>query len=217
MTVPLPHPITNPVPQYHSKTAYSIPSDEADAIIRTSAYHRTDFDRAVIWFAPRAHTNGVTSLSASREPTNSLGELDKPPLELISEICLQLDIASLFYLRQVNARARQIVDTLHEYKTIITHALDPFCALLRTHSASRVTLSNFYRLLCTQNCSVCNERYGDLVYLPTWIRCCSCCVRSSPSELRVATLTSIKRVFRPSKGALTRLPTLTTVPGIYYG
>ncbi|KAF2789271.1 hypothetical protein K505DRAFT_96613 [Melanomma pulvis-pyrius CBS 109.77] len=216
MTAQLPHPVTAPIPRYHSKTAFSIPLDQKDAIIRVSAYHRKDFDRAVTWFTPRKHSNGVTCLStAFREPTTSLGDLDRLPLELINEICLQLDIVSLLYLRQTNARARHVINALHEYQIVTTHALDPLYALLRTRSASRVTLLGFYRLLCTQSCSLCKDQYGDLVYLPTWNRCCSNCVRSGAPELYLVTLTTVKRVLHLSKTSLAKLPAFTTLPGIY--
>jgi hypothetical protein len=213
MATQLPHPITNPKPRYHSKTAFSVPLEQADAIIRASAYHRKDFDRAVIWFPPSAHSNSGTSVSSAlREPTASLGELDRLPLELINEICLQLDIESIFYFRQTNARARQVINTLREYQIVSTHALNAFCALLQTRSASRVTLLNFYRLLCTQNCSFCHTGYGDLVYLPTWTRCCSQCIRNGGHSVSLA---SVKRVLHLSRKSLAKLPTLTTLPGIY--
>jgi hypothetical protein len=204
MATQLPHPITNPKPLYHSKTAFSVPLEQADAIIRASAYHRKDFDRAVIWFPPSAHSNSGTSVSSAlREPTASLGELDRLPLELINEICLQLDIESIFYFRQTNARARQVINTLREYQIVSTHALNAFCALLQTRSASRVTLLDFYRLLCTQN---------DLVYLPTWTRCCSQCIRNGGHSVSLA---SVKRVLHLSRKSLAKLPTFTTLPGIY--
>jgi hypothetical protein len=197
-------------------TAYSIPPDQADAIVRASAYHREDFDHAVIWFLPRTHSNVVTSLSSAfHEPTTSLGEFTRLPLELINEICLQLDILSLFKLRQVNNRARQVVNALLEYQIVTKHALNPLCALLRTRSASRVTLLDFYHLLCTQCCSICEDRYGDLVYLPTWIRCCSYCVQSGAPRLCVADIESIKGILRPSRKSLAELPTIKTLSGIY--
>jgi hypothetical protein len=216
MATELPHPITNPKPRYHSKTAYSIPLDQTDAIVCASTYHRNDFDRAVIWFTPHTHSNSVASvLSAFREPTASLGELDRLPLELVNVICLQLDVSSIFYLRQTNARARHVVNALHEFQIVTTHASNAFCALLRTHSASRVSLQEFYRIICTQICSLCTTRYGDLVYLPTWFRCCSQCVRSGDPRVRTVTLASVKRVLHLSKESLEKLPALTTLPGIY--
>ena len=184
MAAQVPNPTTAPVPRYHSKTAYSILADQADAIICSSAYHRKDFDRAVIWFPSRTHNNSIISVvSEVRQPIKPLGELDNLPLEIINDICLRLDMRSIVYLRQVNARARHVVNALHEYMVVTTHALNPFCALLRAGLASRDTLSEFYSLLCTQICSLCNAQYGDLVYLPTWIRCCSHCLESEHPRL----------------------------------
>jgi hypothetical protein len=216
MAAPLQVPIAAAHPKYRSKTAYNVPLDQTDDVIRTSSYHRRDFDLAVIWFSPRIHSNSVASiLPALREPKTSLGELDRLPLELINEISLHLDIKSLVCLRQTNVRAREVVNALHEYQIITTHAINPFCALLRTGLASRVTLSDFYRLLCTQSCSLCNDQYGDLVYLPLWVRCCSPCVRRRDSRLCVATLATVNRVLHLTKQSLAQLPTLATLPGTY--
>jgi hypothetical protein len=216
MAAELPDAPTAAHPKYRSKTAYKITLDQADNVIRASSYHRRDFDLAVIWFSPRAHSNSVASiLPALREPKTSLGELDRLPLELINEICLHLDIRSILYLRQTNVRARHVVNALHEYQIITTHALNPFCALLRTGLAPRVTLSDFYRLLCTQICSFCNEQYGDLAYLPLWVRCCSPCLRRRDPRLCIATLVTVNRVLHLTKQSLAQLPALTPLPGTY--
>lgn len=124
-------------------------------------------------------------------------------------------MASLFHFRQTNLRARQVVDSLREYQIIVTSSLNCFCALLRTGSASHVTLSSFYQRLCEQTCSVCRDRYGDLVNLLTWTRCCSFCLRKRAPELRVATTATARRILRLSKESAKELPTLTTLPGIF--
>lgn len=214
MTARIPDPITAPVAGYHSKTEFIIPAEQADAIIRTSSYHRTDFERAVIWFKPGTHPSSMISSTAVRQSTTSLGELDRLPLELINAICLQLDIASLFRMRQVSLRARVVVNAIHEYQVMTANARDAFCALLRTRSASRVTLMSFYELLCTQSCSLCGHEYGDIVFLPEWFRCCSSCVRRGAPH--VATLASVTRVLRSVYDhSLHEFPTLRTLPGIY--
>ncbi|KAF1359207.1 cyclin-like F-box [Lizonia empirigonia] len=216
MSVQSTHSSREPVPGFHAQTAYEIQPENQNAILRISAYHRKDFDLAVIWFSPRAHTDLLTStLPLSRKPTASLGKLDKLPLELINRICLDLDVASLFRFRQTNIRARQIVAALHEYRIITTHAVNPLCALLRTRLAPVVTLLDFYRLLCTQSCSLCESEYGDLVHLPLWIRCCSSCLRQNSTELRVATLNTVKRILKLSRKSLGKLPKLVTLPGTY--
>lgn len=216
MSVQSTHSPRKPIPRFHAQTAYKIQPEDSDAILRVSAYHRKDFDLAVIWFSPRVHTNTLTStLPIFGKPTAACGELDRLPLELVSRICLELDIASLLRFRQTNARARQIVGVLHEYRTVTTHAINPFCALLRTGTARAVTLSDFYRLLCTQSCSLCGQRYGDLVHLPLWIRCCSSCLRRNSIGIRVATLNTVKRILTLSRKSLAELPKLTTLPGTY--
>ncbi|KAJ4360980.1 uncharacterized protein N0V89_001549 [Didymosphaeria variabile] len=209
---PQPNPLIH---GYHSKEAYSYSKEDSDAIIKTTSYHRKDFELAVIWFPPRTHTNVAASLAAEyREPTTSLGDLDKLPLELITNVCLQLDIASLFQLRQVNARGQQIVNALHEYRVITKHALNAFLALLKTRTTPCVTLGELYRNLCTQDCSLCGG-YGNLVYLPTWTRCCSACLRKDASEIRSTNAAGAKRHLNLSKKAFESLPRLLTLPGTY--
>ncbi|OAL56907.1 hypothetical protein IQ07DRAFT_22378 [Pyrenochaeta sp. DS3sAY3a] len=205
-----------PIPGFHAQTAYEVQAGDVEAILRVSAYHRKDFDLAVIWFPPRTHTNTLTSaLPVLSRPTAACGELDRLPLELISSICLELDIESLLRFRQTNTRARQIVSVLHEFRVVTTHAINPLCALLRTGAARAVTLLDFYRLLCSQSCSLCKHQYGDLVHLPLWIRCCSSCLRRDSIGIRVATLTTVKRILRLSRKSLEKLPKLTTLPGTY--
>lgn len=81
------------IPGYHSETACSIPLDQADAIVRASAYHRTDFDHAVIWLPPYTH-NSFLSAGAFHDSRSAMGNLGGIPLELINEVCLRPDIAS---------------------------------------------------------------------------------------------------------------------------
>lgn len=148
----LPHPITVPVPRYHFKTAYTIPLDQADSIVFTSVYYREHFDSAVIRFTPRTHTQQQRNVRLICLPLtdDTTRELDRLPFKLTEESCLRLDIMSIFHLRQTNTRGRSVINALHKYRTVTTHAINPFCVLLRTHSASRVTLPAFYRLFYTQ-------------------------------------------------------------------
>lgn len=211
-----PDPTTTPIPGYFSKTMYDVNLAQADGIIRVASYHRKDFDLAVIWFPHREHANIMDSISSTfRHPSMTLGQLDRLPLELTNDICLQLDMCSLFRFRQTNLRARHIVDSLPEYQVIATSALNCFCALLRTGAASRVTLSGFYQRLCEETCSVCGVRYGDLVSLQTWTRCCTRCIRERPTALDVTTTNAVQRLLRLSTASVKNLPSLQTLPGIY--
>ena len=190
----------------------STSASNADDILRVFAYHRTDYDLAAIWFPAREHASVKASLSSVfREPTVPLGELDRLPLELMNTICLDLDIETLFALRQVNLRARQIVTSLSEYKIIAADALNCLCALLRTKSAQWVTLSDFYQLLCQQSCSICEESYGGFVNLVLWIRCCFSCIQSF--ETNMTTAEQAKRQL--SAKSFKSLRSMKTLPGIY--
>ncbi|KAF2878410.1 hypothetical protein BDV95DRAFT_589344 [Massariosphaeria phaeospora] len=210
----LPDPITAPVPGHHSKTPFPISPDQEDAIIRTTTYHRDDIDEAVIWFAPQTYRHiSESSSSPFRGPTTPLGDLDRClPLELIHEVCLHLDIQSLLQLRRTNARARQVVNAVREYRVVTAHAANAFCALLQTGMDARVTLRDFYSLLCTQSCEVCGNDYGDVVFLPKWIRCCSFCVRKDAREVRLAYVSDNETLLELVRA---NVPMLTTVPGQY--
>lgn len=204
------------MPDFRSKTKYTVAPEDEDAIIRTVTLHRTDYrsdypyDCRVIWFPDDAH-NRVSSISVEpRKPNACLGELDSLPLELIQQVCLQLDMASLFRFRQTNARAREILHSIHEYRSVVKHALDQFCALLRTEAASHISLSDFYALLCTENCSVCHIHYGNLLYLPTLTRCCQVCLRRQRPEIRTVSLSYAKRNLKLGKGSLEKLSKIKT-------
>ncbi|GAB1737891.1 hypothetical protein NU219Hw_g2363t1 [Hortaea werneckii] len=213
-----PHPLhlaPSPIPGYHSESAYEIQPEEAESILRRTAYHRRDFDRAVISFRFNAHINILTPTLLNSTTTATLGRLEELPLELLHKICLDLDVASAFRFRQTNTRARQVLSALHEYRIITKHAINPFCALLRTGLAAKVSLSDFYRLLCTQECSLCHGSHGDLVHLPLWIRCCSKCLNQNQQPTRMVALSAAKRILRLQKQSLAQLPSLKTLTGMY--
>ena len=199
-------------PDVYTPSAYTFPPEQGGVIIRATAYHRNDFDLAAISFPHFAHTSVATWLLCEyREPTATLGAVDRLPVELINEIRLELDILSLFRFRHVNARARRIVHAMYEYRIIPTHALNAFCALLRTGAAVRVTLSQFYDLFCTTKCSDSGQRYGNPVFLLPWARLCSFCVQ----ERVVLELCTVRRSVLLSEPALGKFPTFISLSGIY--
>ncbi|KAK4955309.1 hypothetical protein LTR10_007504 [Elasticomyces elasticus] len=188
---------------------YPLSSSQAKTRVSVCGYHRRDFDLAVTWFSPHEHTSISGSIATTfREPTTCLAILDTLPLELVHTIILQMDLRTFFHFRQINLRARQIVDQLHEYKVITAHAMDCICALLRTGAASHVTVAEIYHCFCTDACSICKERYGNLVQLLTWTRCCSTCLAKSTPELCVTSVTKTVK-------CLDDHPKMRTLPGVY--
>ncbi|KAF2672409.1 hypothetical protein BT63DRAFT_195187 [Microthyrium microscopicum] len=192
---------------YHSEAPYSFNDSQVDDIVRVCSYHRRDHDYSVIWFHPSTHTPvGNLCDCKPRESNFTLGTIEKLPVELIQQIVLGLDIESLFRFRQTCSRARELIDNLHEYRAITSHALNTFLALLRTESASQVSLLRFYQLLCFNECAFCPS-FGNFVHLLRWCRCCYDClilsgyVTALPSNLQNIPIRS--------------LPYLETLPGLY--
>lgn len=187
-----------------------------EAVLRVSAYHRRDFDLAAISFSLQDCADTTTMLlSPALPPTVTLGMLDQLPVELLSAILLELDLASLVIFRHVNRRAREVINSLREYKLIATHASNCVCAMLWTGSASGITLSHLYHLMCQELCSTCQQSFGDMLNLLTWQRCCSACLRAGSSEVAAVTVGSAKKALRLSAPSIKRLHTLKTKPGIY--
>jgi hypothetical protein len=204
------------IPGYHSETIYSYRGSQASDIIRVCSFPRKDWECAVVWFDTKEHlaVRGLRSDTA-RKSTTGIGNLDNLPLELLQYVILELDMASLFRFRQTSYRARQSVDSLREYRLVAEHALNAFRALIRTSLARNITLASFYRLLCTERCEGCSN-FGNLMHLPTRIRCCTPCLLRSPlPSLRMASLSKVKRALNLSKEQLADLPVLKTLPGKY--
>ena len=194
---------------------YQFTEEQADAIIRTTSYHRKDFDLAVIWFSEREHQGIRTSISTSfQRPSTGHGPLDRLPQELLNNIFLSLDMHSLTKCRQVNLRLRQAIDSLPEYQAISAHALNALCALLRTRLARNVSLFDFYQALCTKNCSLCG-RFAGLIFLPTWRRCCFICLTLGSTEFQMHTVPAIQEQFPLSMDAINKLTSFETLPGTY--
>ncbi|KAJ5697288.1 F-box domain protein [Penicillium malachiteum] len=54
---------------YRSATEFRFDKEQADAIIRTTAYHREDFCLSVIWFSRREHNEIRPSISTPLQRT----------------------------------------------------------------------------------------------------------------------------------------------------
>ena len=198
-----------------STPPYLFPASQATVRASVCGYHRRDFDLAVTWFAPDEHASIAGSIATTvREPATSLAALDSLPLELIHATILQMDVRTAFHFRQINLRARQVVNQLHEYKIVAAHALNGFCALLRTGTAERITLAELYHCICTDVCSICKGKYGNLVQLLTLSRCCSSCLKGHARELCVTSVTNQRKLMKSPK-SLGGLPIMKTLPGIY--
>lgn len=184
-------------------------------IIRTTSYHRREFDIDVLTTNPLDHDQIRSSLLQTISATSStLGDVELLLLEVIPDICSLLDIQSLFNFRHVNCRALQIVTRTRGYEAVITHATGALCVILRTKIASWFTMSDLFKALCTRDCAVCSS-FGGFIFLPSFMRCCYACLTMNrlPSVVRDSIL---KNLLKPSQSHLRSLvPTVTSLPGRY--
>lgn len=200
---------------YYSASEYYFREGQADAIVRTTAYHRKDYCRSVIWFSPREHVGIHPSIATpfQRDSHTGLGPLDGLPLELLHDVLLRLDMRSLFNFRQINLRSRQAVDSLRQYQMVVSYGLNLLCALLRTQLAATVSLTDFYCALCTKACTFCGE-FAGFISLLTWNRCCFKCLQEA-QETQVQTLGAVRKQFHLTKAESAQLRSIKALPGIY--
>ncbi|RWQ91373.1 hypothetical protein C8Q69DRAFT_409708 [Paecilomyces variotii] len=200
---------------YRSATEYCFSEEQADAIVRTTAYYRKDYCLSVIWFPPREHVDIRLSVATPFRLTSNvgLGSLGRLPLELLHDTLFHLDMHSIFKFRQVNIRSRQIVDSLKEYQMVIAHGLNLLCALLRTRLAIVTSLFDFYEALCTKACTYCGD-FAGFISLLNWKRCCFKCLQEAP-ETQVQTLAAVRKHLHLTKVELDGVRSFKTLPGIY--
>ncbi|PYH88324.1 hypothetical protein BO71DRAFT_454136 [Aspergillus ellipticus CBS 707.79] len=107
---------------YRSATEYCFDEEQADAIVRATAYHRKDYCPSVIWYSPQEHIHIRPSIATPFQRTSRF--------------------------RQINLRSTQIVDSLNQNQRVVSNGLNLLCALLRTRLADDISLLDFYNALC---------------------------------------------------------------------
>ncbi|KAI0384228.1 hypothetical protein F5Y04DRAFT_238613 [Hypomontagnella monticulosa] len=125
-------------------------------------------------------------------PRESLGQLDKLPIEIIIPMLLSLDIHSLIAFRRVNSRAMDLVNSLHEYQMISKHCIN----ILRAIICLGATWFNWrvlYETLSTTKCEMC-PRYGSYLYLITCERVCYLCFTSNVRYLPLSEKNAISYI-----------------------
>ncbi|KAL2018600.1 hypothetical protein VTK56DRAFT_570 [Thermocarpiscus australiensis] len=193
--------------------------DQEEALLRVAAYHRHDFDLMVIRSPPSQHDPVRSSIAQAfpDSPAASLGILSRLPTEILFSTLKYLDVLSCFRFRQVNRQARVALSALWEYRDIATHALEVLRSVLRTGLATRFTLSDLHRPLCTMKCRRCGA-FGVFLFLPTAQRCCYNCVVMS-IRFHVDTLSALAMVRTSPKTSLAELrrvlPVMRAIPGVY--
>lgn len=188
-----------------------------DAIVRVCSYHRRDFDLVVVRSRPHDMEPVQASLQAPFEtsPAGKLSNLERLPTELMWMVLRELDVRSLFDLRQASRQTRILATGLLEYGLVSKHGLEGLRGVLRAGLARYFTISDLYQALITSKCSTCDD-FGGLLYLLTLERCCFSCLQSA-DHYRVLPPSAFAKMAHISPNRIKRssVRILRTVPGIY--
>lgn len=92
----------------------------------------------------QASGSSRNSRSDGTDTREFLSRLDELPIEMMQNIFEGLHIQTLTNLRSVNRRAMSIVNSLPQYKEIVTHAPDVLRAMLSTKVAQHYELTRLY-------------------------------------------------------------------------
>lgn len=199
-----------------SNDIYEFDPDDAEDIIYLTSFRLMRNELSVINIHPRAHRYVCHSICQTvYTPRTNLGYLDKLPLELLHDICINyLDLRSLFKFRHTNRRAQIVVHNIRGYHTLTTHALGSLCAIYRTQIARWYTLRELLDLLYQRDCTFCG-RFGGYVFLTSFTRCCYQCMSQMP-QLEAATVGEITMHYSLTEEDLEDVPKLRTVVGQIY-
>ena len=146
-------------------------------------------------------------------PEADLGELALLPPELLHRLLRQLDIQSLTDLRRVNQQAMILVDSVPEYRVIVTHAPNALRGMLCLGSARSNSCYDLYQKLCTAECDTCGD-FGGYLYLITCRRVCFTCLSDEVSYLPLRKADVIRDCGIESKH-LGSIPHVRSRPGRY--
>ncbi|KAH9889153.1 F-box domain-containing protein [Xylariomycetidae sp. FL2044] len=180
----------------HELDQKSCESLESEAILRITSYHRKDFDVKVVSAEPGQHDHARSSLfkSFDESASSGLGRLQRLPLELLSSICLLLDVQSALNFSQASRSARETIGSIPQYHRLREHSLECIWALSRTGLSHHTSVSYLHAALLTELCVICGS-FGGFLFLPSASRCCFACIESAP-DFRIISFHSLQRKSR---------------------
>jgi hypothetical protein len=141
---------------------------------------------------------------------SGLGDLDKLPLEVQSNILVHLDLQTLVNFRRVNRQAREVVDALPEYQKILHFSPTSLLRSIFTIQLEAfITCQALVTTLNTQKCEDCGDP-SEYIHLLTCRRVCCHCLLSR-GEYKSTTLECAEWEFQVPRRLLEGLPTMKAV------
>jgi len=146
------------------------------------------------------------------QPKQSVGQLDRLPVELIDHVLRMLDIPTLSTFRRVNQRAMHLVDSLPPYRRVWTSCPTILRVVVSINAAS-FSCETLFRELTREKCRSCSC-FGGYLYLITCKRVCYQCFTTKKEYFPIS-LTLATRQSKLQKKSLSHLPQVQSLPGRY--
>ncbi|KAI0546780.1 hypothetical protein F4679DRAFT_598432 [Xylaria curta] len=124
--------------------------------------------------------NGLYSLP----PRHSVGQLDKLPLQVLTEILLALDVPTLIAFRRVNPRAMMVIDSIYQYRMVLKHypnVVPTITGINATTFDFRALFETLFPIVNATKCTMCND-LGDYIYSITCELVCFSCLTSKSNS-----------------------------------
>lgn len=186
-----------------------------DNIIRVAAYHRRDFNLAVLHRTTPLNSSELSLFkSFSRSSDSTLGALEVLPPELLTAITLLLDLQSALQLSHTNTRAKDLIAGVREYRQTREHAPQCLWAAFKTLVASSLCVTAIHTALVTRECSRCGA-FGRFFSLLTATQCCFLCLERAPEFAAISVTEVCRATYRTRDWLESAMPVLYTVPGKY--
>lgn len=106
-----------------------------------------------------------------------------------------------------------VVDSLHEYQTIVKHSPDSLRVLLSIELAAHITCRALFKLMLTNTCECCG-RPSEYIHLLACRRACCSCINID-DEYAPFTLRELEASAEVPASLLRTLPTMRSIPGDY--
>ncbi|KAH7309108.1 hypothetical protein B0I35DRAFT_441462 [Stachybotrys elegans] len=147
-------------------------------------------------------------------PQADIGLLERLPFDLMNNILSPFDLVTLTAFRQVNRRAKELVDGLFQFNAIISYAPNALRGLIAVGLGKSFTCAPLYKALCSSfKCSFCDE-FGGYIYLITCERVCFLCF-TKRIVLQPMEPDQARGLFRLPRSLVDTLPYMTAVGGRY--
>ncbi len=151
--------------------------------------------------------------SIRKSPGVDLGALDVLPLELLHMLLIGLDLRTFTDFRRINRRAMEVVESIPQYKAVITHAHSVLLGIMSIETGRWITCQTLYDKLCTAECEECGD-FGGYIYVLTCKRVCFLCFSEDKRYIPLSYSDAIRK-FGVNRQILETLPRMRSIPGIY--